>query len=181
MRPGRRLLHDPPGAKRRHHSFTRRFRPGRRVRPVTGRWFWMESWRDEFTTTCCLPPPPHQPLPRHAHTHTHLRPAQATAHEVHSRDGQLRRAPRDAAASRVRHLCAPQHGSNTHNIQLQPSTLLTSSNYWAHPQQLDEPLQSDGDAAVLAAPQADGDLAADGKRMEPNEHWLVVGTLNVHG
>ncbi len=84
---------------------------------------------------------------------------------------------RDAAASCVRQ----QHASNTHNIQLQPSTSRTSSNYWAHPQQLDESQQLDVDAAVLAAPQADGDLAADGKRMEPNEHWLVVGTFNVHG
>ncbi len=49
------------------------------------------------------------------------------------------------------------------------------------PQQLDEPQQPDGAAAVLVATQTDGDLAADGKSMEPNEHWLVEGTLNVHG
>ncbi len=66
--------------------------------------------------------------------------------------------------------------------QLSPAAFMVLDGVVASPlQQLDEPQQPDGAAAVLAAAQADGDLAADGKRMEPKEHWLVVGTLNVHG
>ncbi len=55
-----------------------------------------------------------------------------------------------------------------------------SSNYWAPLHQLDKPQQPNGATAVLAAPQADGNLAANSKHMKLNEQWLVVGTLNVH-
>ncbi len=63
------------------------------------------------------------------------------------------------------------------NARCSTGTTLTSTTFnFVHiiellgpPQQLDEPQQPDGAAAVLAAAQANGYLAADSKRMEPNQ------------
>ncbi len=80
---------------------------------------------------------------------------------------------RDMAVLRAHQQHVLQRRSNTHNIQQQPLTSLISSNYWAPLQQLDELQQTDGVTAVLAAPQAGGDLAADGKHMKPANLYIL--------
>ncbi len=149
-----RSLHDPPGGKMQHHSFTCYFGSG-----------WDQLLADFFGWSDGKPS-------KWQHIASHPRPA-SHCHATCTHICTFW----TVQALHTCQQCLPQHWSYTHNTRPQPSTLHTSLKYWAPLQQLDKPQQPDGAAAVLAATQTDGNLATDGKCMELNEHWLVICTL----